>query len=319
MDIKKQLYLAGIVPVIKIDDAANAVPLAEALRRGGLNCAEVTFRTAAAAEAIKNITEAFPDMLVGAGTVLTNEQVDTAVAAGAQFIVSPGFNPETVKYCISKNIPILPGCSTCGEMEQAMALGLDTVKFFPAEAAGGVTYLKSVSAPYKQLKFMPTGGIDKTNIMNYLSLPNVVACGGSFMVKDEFIKNGDFEKITALTKDAVLTMLGLSIVHVGINSENEAEAKVTVEALCKLFGLLPDVHKSATFAGKLFEVMHTPFRGTHGHVAIGTNNPDRARAYLEGLGFEFDESSATYADNGRLKVCYLKNEIGGFAFHLLQK
>ena len=223
-DTLKKIGEIGIIPVIKIEDASKAVPLAEALSRGGLPAAEVTFRTAAAADAIRAVTEAMPDMLVGAGTVLTTEQVDRAADAGAKFIVSPGFNPKIVKYCIEKGIPVCPGCSTCGEMEQAMELGLDVVKFFPAEAAGGLSVIKAVSAPYGNLKFMPTGGINEENILSYLKFPKILACGGSFMVKDALIKEGNFAEIERLTREAVAIMHGFEIVHVRRNEENRGNA-----------------------------------------------------------------------------------------------
>ncbi len=318
-DVLKRIGEIGIIPVIKIEDAEKAVPLAEALMRGGLPAAEVTFRTAAAADAIANIAKALPDMLVGAGTVLTTEQVDRAIEAGAKFIVSPGFNPKIVKYCIEKGVPVCPGCATCGEMEQAMELGLDVVKFFPAEAIGGLNVIKSVSAPYAKLKFMPTGGINEENILSYLKNPKILACGGSFMVKDALIKEGKFDEIEALTRSAVALMHGFEIVHVGINSENLEEATNTANTLCKLFLLNPDVRSKATFAGTKFEVMHTPFRGKYGHIAIGCNFPDRARVYLESLGVEFDEETASYDDKGNLKFVYMKDDIGGFAFHLIKK
>ena len=318
-DITRKIYLCGIVPVIKIKNAENAVPLARALLDGGLDVIEVTFRTSAAAQAISRISKECQQMLVGAGTVLTRAQVDEAIEAGAKFIVSPGFNPDTVKYCISKNVTVIPGCASCGEMEQAMALGLDTVKFFPAEASGGAAFLKAVSAPYKNLHFMPTGGIDAGNMMQYLSLPCVAACGGSFMAKEALIDAGDFTSITRCAADAVHRMLGFEIKHVGINCDNAEEAANVSEKLCRLLGLLPDDRAGATFVGTLVEVMKSPFRGACGHIAIGTSNPDRARAYLEKLGFEFDESSAKYDSAGRLNVIYLKDEIGGFAFHLAAK
>lgn len=318
-DILKKINLCGIVPVVKIKNADNAVALANALLRGGLNTIEITMRTDAAEDAIKAISNACPEMLVGAGTVHSADQADRAVAAGAKFIVSPGFNANTVKHCQKIGVTIIPGCSTCGEMEQALALGLDTVKFFPAEAAGGAKFLKSIASPYKELKFMPTGGIDQTNMMSYLSLSNVTACGGSFMVKESLIDNSNFDEIERLTREAVKTMLGLEIKHIGINCGDRGEAEDTASKLCSLFGTEPDVHSGAIFAGSLFEVMFAPYLGKNGHVAIGTSFPDRARAHLEALGFEFDESTAKYADNGKLKVVYAKGEIGGFAFHLLQK
>ena len=199
----EQLAAVRLVPVIVINDAKHAVPLAKALCDGGLPCAEVTFRTAAAADAIRAIADAVPDMLLGAGTVLTPAQVDQALAAGAKYIVAPGLNPEVVKYCQSKNVPMLPGVCTPSEVEQGLALGLEALKFFPAEAAGGVNMLKSLSGPYRGVKFMPTGGITQKNLKDYLDVKSVFACGGSWMVKDELIANGEFDKITELTREAL--------------------------------------------------------------------------------------------------------------------
>ncbi len=203
-DVIKALGEYGIVPVVVLndDDAKDAEPLAKALCEGGLKCAEVTFRTAAAEESIKIMAEKFPDMLVGAGTVLTTEQVDRAVAAGAKFIVSPGLNPKVVKYCVEKGIPVCPGTCTPSEMEQAMDLGLDVVKFFPAEPSGGVKFIKAVAAPYTMLKFMPTGGVNATNVRDYLAYDKILCCGGSWMVKGSLIEAGEFDKIVEMTKEA---------------------------------------------------------------------------------------------------------------------
>nr|WP_130836447.1 bifunctional 4-hydroxy-2-oxoglutarate aldolase/2-dehydro-3-deoxy-phosphogluconate aldolase [Lachnoclostridium sp. Marseille-P6806] len=201
-EILKKIGRIGIVPVVVLDTPADAVPLAKALCEGGLPCAEVTFRTAAAEEAIRSITETFPDMLTGAGTVLTTEQVDRAAAAGAKFIVSPGLNPKIARYCVEKGIPVVPGCATPSEVEQAIEYGLDVVKFFPAEQAGGLAYIKAISAPYTGMRFLPTGGISAANAGSYLAFDRVLACGGSWMVKNDLIKAGDFDKITALTREA---------------------------------------------------------------------------------------------------------------------
>ncbi len=192
----------GIVPVVVLEDARDAAPLAKALCDGGLPCAEVTFRTAAAEEAIRIMVKEFPQMLVGAGTVLTTEQVDRAVAAGAEFIVSPGLNPRIVKYCVDKGILIVPGCSNPSDVEQALENGLDVVKFFPAQQAGGLAMIKAMAAPYTGVKFMPTGGINAQNVREYLAYDRILACGGSWMVKGDLIKAGEFAKITELTKEA---------------------------------------------------------------------------------------------------------------------
>lgn len=193
----------GVVPVVVLEDAKDAAPLAKALVEGGLPCAEVTFRTDAAEESIKIMASEYPDMFVGAGTVLTIDQVDRAVAAGAKFIVSPGFDPEIVDYCLSKDIPVFPGCITPSEVAQAVKRGLKVVKFFPAEQFGGVATIKAMAAPYVGLKFMPTGGVSAKNLESYLSCDKIVACGGSWMVKGDLVKAGKFDEIKALTEEAV--------------------------------------------------------------------------------------------------------------------
>ena len=203
MDMQEQIKKIGIVPVVVLDDAKDAVPLAEALIRGGLPCAEVTFRTAAAEESIRRIAAKFPDMLVGAGTVLTTEQVDRAVGAGAKFIVSPGLNPVTVKYCQEKGIPVFPGVLTPSEIELALSLGLKVVKFFPSEPSGGLKMIQAMAAAYVGLKFMPTGGINAKNVGEYLADDkHILACGGSWMVKKDLIAAGEFGKIEEMTREA---------------------------------------------------------------------------------------------------------------------
>lgn len=193
----------GVVPVVVLDDVKDAAPLAKALVEGGLPCAEVTFRTAAAEESIRIMAKEYPDMFVGAGTVLTIEQVDRAVAAGAKFIVSPGFDPEIVDYCLEKEIPVFPGCITPSEVAQAVKRGLKVVKFFPAEQFGGVATIKAMAAPYVGLKFMPTGGVSAKNLESYLSCDKIIACGGSWMVKGDLVKAGKFDEIKNLTEEAV--------------------------------------------------------------------------------------------------------------------
>mgnify|MGYP001630493224 FL=1 len=199
----KEISAAGVVPVVKLDNAASAVKLAKALRKGGLNCAEITFRTDAAEETIKQIAEKYPDMLIAAGTVLTAEQADKAMAAGAKFIVSPGLNPDVVRHCKNKGYPIIPGVCTPGEVEKALSLGLKYLKFFPAEAAGGVKMIKAMAAPYTMVSFMPTGGINTANLADYLSCKAVFACGGSWMVPSDKINSGNFTEIEKMTADAV--------------------------------------------------------------------------------------------------------------------
>ena len=202
-EMENKIAESLIVPVVVLEDAKDAKPLAKALVNGGLPCAEVTFRTKAAAESIKIMTTEYPDMLVGAGTVLTTAQVHLAVESGAKFIVSPGFDPEIVDYCLSKDIPVFPGCVTPSEVAQAVKRGLKVVKFFPAGQFGGVATIKALAAPYVGLKFMPTGGVNAKNLEEYLNCSSIIACGGSWMVKGDMIKAGEFDKIEAMTKEAV--------------------------------------------------------------------------------------------------------------------
>jgi len=201
-DTLKEIGKTGIVPVVVLNNASDAEPLAEALIKGGLPCAEVTFRTAAAEESIRLMSKKFPEMFVGAGTVLTTEQVDRAIGAGAKFIVSPGFNPKVVEYCIKNNYPVTPGIMTPTELEMALGFGLDVVKFFPAENAGGLKMIKAMAAPYTMMKFMPTGGINATNVRDYLACDKILACGGSWMVKGDLISAGNFAEIEKLTREA---------------------------------------------------------------------------------------------------------------------
>ena len=318
-ELQKRFYSIGIIPVIAIDDAEKAVPLAQALVKGGLPAAEVTFRTAAAEDAIRRIVAEVPDMLVGAGTVLTKEQADRAIAAGAQFIVSPGFNPEITRYVLDQGVAMMPGTATPGEMEQAMSMGLDVVKFFPAEQNGGVAKLKSLAGPYTSLRWMPTGGVNTKNLMDYLSFDRIIACGGTWMVKKDLIEGEKWDEITRICKEAVKTMLGFSLAHVGINCENEAQAEQTAKTLCALFDLEYKPGNSSVFAGSAVECNKAPGRGANGHIAIGTNNVDRAVYHLGLRGVAFDESSRKTDAKGNTKAIYLKDELAGFAVHLVKK
>ena len=198
--IESKLSAMKVVPVIAIKQADKAKPLAKVLVENGLPCAEITFRTEAAAESIRLMREAYPEMLIGAGTVLTTEQVDQAVEAGADFIVSPGLNPTTVAYCQQKNVAVIPGVNNPSLVEQAMSLGLKTLKFFPAEPSGGIGMLKALSAVYP-VEFMPTGGISPANVADYLALEKVIACGGTWMVPNDLIDQGDWQAIGQLVSE----------------------------------------------------------------------------------------------------------------------
>ena len=314
--VLEEISKIGIVPVIALDSAEDAAPLAKALCDGGLPCAEVTFRTAAAEESIRIMSEQFPDMLVGAGTVLTTEQVDRAVNAGAKFIISPGLNPKVVSYCVEKGIPVTPGCSNPSDIETAIELGLEVVKFFPAEAAGGLAMIKAMSAPYTNMKFMPTGGINAKNLNSYLSFSKIIACGGSWMVSKDLVAAKDWAGITALTREAVSTMLGFTLRHIGINCDCEDTASADAAKFAALLGQAVTGSSVSFFTGSSIELMKTPGRGTNGHIAIGTNSVSRAIYHLEKRGFAFDDTSFQYDEKGNIRFAYLKDEIAGFAVHL---
>lgn len=318
MNVLEQISLIGLVPVIKVEDADDAVPLCRALANGGLPVAEITFRSEAAEEAIRRVHAELPEVILGAGTVLTCDQVDRAVAAGASYIVSPGINPTVVRYCQQKGVPIVPGTANPSNVETALELGLKAVKFFPAEAVGGLKVIKAMSAPYGDVTFLPTGGINEKNVGDYLAFPKVLAVGGSWMAPEDAIKAKDWDRIEALARNAVDLVLGLELRHVGINSGSPEQAMKDAQMLCKLLNWPIKEGNSSIFTGAGFEMMKKPFRGTHGHVAIATNNVARAIWHLERRGFAFDMESAGYK-NGRLNAVYLKDEIAGLAFHLLQK
>ena len=192
----------GIIPVVVLNDAKDAIPLGDALMKGGLPAAEVTFRTAAAEESIRQMAKTYPDLLVGAGTVLTRDQADRAIDAGAKFIVSCGHDPDIVQYCLDKDIPVCPGTATPSEMMGCIRQGLDHVKFFPAEPSGGLTMIKAITAALVNLKIMPTGGINATNVVDYLKNEKIFCAGGSWMVKKNLIEAGEFDQIEAKVKEA---------------------------------------------------------------------------------------------------------------------
>jgi len=307
----------GIVPVAKIEKAKDALPLGRALLDGDLPIAEIAFRTSAAEESIKILTKELPNLLVGAGTVLTVEQAKKAVSAGAKFIVSPGFNPRVVDYCMENSIPITPGINNPTQIEMALERGIEVVKYFPAEVSGGLPLLESMSAPYTGIKFIPTGGINLNNLCSYLSYNKVHACGGSWMVKAELISSGDFAEITRLTREAISTMLGFEFAHLGINEETKAKALNSANLLSHLFYLPVKEGTSSIFAGSTFEVTKNHYLGKHGHIAIATNNIHRAIAYLKKKDISVLLKTAK-EDKGKLKAIYIDQEISGFAIHLLQ-
>lgn len=315
----RQLYLTGIIPVIKVDQARDAVPLCRALAKGGLPVAEITFRTKAAEDAIRLVHSELPEVLPGAGTVLSTDMADRAWAAGAKFIVTPGMNEKVVRHCLEKGYSVLPGCSCASDIALALDLGISTVKFFPAEPLGGLGMISALAGPYAGVRFVPTGGINPQNIAAYLNHPKVVACGGSWMVPEAAVKAGDWAQIEELAREAVRTMLGFEIRHIGINCEDADAAKDATEKLSLLTGwpMQKDDAKKV-YVGDTFEVMKSMNRGNYGHIALGCNNVERAMAVLEERGFRFDLETLQ-KENGRPWFVYLADTFAGFSVHLIRK
>ena len=313
-----RLSATAVIPVVVLDDAKDAVATAKALLAGGVDVMEITFRTAAAADSIKAVAESCPDMLVGAGTVITLEQCKKAVDCGAKFIVSPGFDEDVVRWCVENGVAVTPGCVTPTEIMAAMKLGLKVVKFFPAGVYGGLSAMKALSGPFGGIKFIPTGGVNGQNLGEFLAAPFVHAVGGSWVCPKADIAAGNFAKITDLCRQARTAALGFEVAHIGVNCENGEASLALCETLHRAFDLPVKEGASSNFASGSIEVMKSRYLGTHGHIAIRTNSIEMALAELERRGFACDMETAKYKGE-RLIAVYLKEAFGGFAVHLLQK
>ena len=318
MEILERLSNAGVVPVVVIENAEDAVPTAKALLAGGIDVMEITFRTAAARDSIAAVAAECPDMVPGAGTVLNLEQCRAAVEAGARFIVSPGYNEEVVSWCVENGIAVTPGCVTPTEIMDAIAHGLKVIKFFPANVYGGLDAMKSLSGPFGGIKFIPTGGVSAKNLAEYISAPFIHAVGGSWLCTKADISAHNFDKITALSKEARKTALGFEVAHIGINTADENASLEVCRQMESAFGFETKAGNSSNFASSSVEVMKSKYLGDCGHIAIRTNSIPRAAAELAKAGFELDESTAKYKGD-KMTAVYLKQQFGGFAVHLLQK
>lgn len=318
MDLMKKFSNVGVVPVVVLDKAEDAVSTANALLAGGIDVMEITFRTAAAADSIAAVAAECPDMVVGAGTIITLEQCKKAVECGAKFIVSPGYNDAVVAWCVENDIAVLPGCVTPTEIMAAIAHGLKVVKFFPANVYGGLGAMKSLAGPFGGIKFMPTGGVGANNLAEYLSAPFIHAVGGSWLCTKADIAAHNFEKITALCAEARKIALGFEVAHVGVNTAGTEVCEEVSGMLNAAFGFDIKRGNSSTFASSGIEVMNSPYLGAMGHVAVRTCNIERAIDELERRGYAVDMSTAKFKGD-RMIAVYLTKEIGGFAYHLLQK
>lgn len=317
MDVLKRMACAGIVPVVVLEDAKDAVPTAKAMVAGGIDVMEITFRTAAAADSIKAVAAEVPDMLVGAGTVVNLEQCKLAVECGAKFIVSPGYDEEVVSWCCDNGIAVCPGCVTPTEIMMALKHGLKVLKFFPANVYGGLGAIKALAGPFGGVKFIPTGGVNLQNVGEFIADPHIHAVGGSWVCPKADIAAGNFDKITELCKESRKALLGFEVAHVGINCADADVCDQVCDAFAAAFDFGVKKGNSSNFASTGVEVMKTMFKGANGHIAIRTNKMTPAIAEMERRGLELDMDSVKDKDN--IKAVYFKNEFGGFAVHLLQK
>ena len=317
MDVLKRMACAGIVPVVVLEDAKDAVPTAKAMVAGGIDVMEITFRTAAAADSIRAVAAEVPEMLVGAGTVVNLEQCKLAVECGAKFTVSPGYDEEVVSWCCDNGIAVCPGCVTPTEIMMALKHGLKVLKFFPANVYGGLGAIKALAGPFGGVKFIPTGGVNLQNVGEFIADSHIHAVGGSWVCPKADIAAGNFEKITALCKESRKALLGFEVAHVGINCADAEVCEQVCDAFTAAFDFGVKKGNSSNFASTGVEVMKTMFKGANGHIAIRTNKMTPAIAEMERRGLELDMDSVKDKDN--IKAVYFKNEFGGFAVHLLQK
>lgn len=317
MDVLNRMARSGIVPVVVLEDAKDAVPTARAMVAGGIDVMEITFRTAAAADSIKAVAQEVPEMLVGAGTVVNIEQCKLAVECGAKFIVSPGYDEEVVSWCCENGVAVCPGTVTPTEIMMALKHGLKVLKFFPANVYGGLSAIKALAGPFGGVKFIPTGGVNAQNVGEFISDSHIHAVGGSWVCPKADIAAGNFEKITQLCKDSRKALLGFELAHVGVNCADSSDCDQMSEAFNAVFGFEVKKGNSSNFASSGIELMKGCGKGSNGHIAIRTNKMAPAIAEMERRGFELDMDSVKDKDN--IKVLYLKDQIGGFALHLVQK
>lgn len=316
--VLKKLGDIGLVPVTVLDTAEHAVPLMEALQKGGVDTAEITLRTDCALEGISRMKKQRPDFLVGAGTVLNAEQAEKAVKAGADYIVSPGFNAELVSWCGQKHVPVIPGCVTATEVQAAVNAGIKMIKFFPAEISGGARACANLAAPFSQVKFIPTGGISLDHLSDYVGCGCVGAIGGGWLCGSSNIKSENWQGITQTVQESVKKLLGFEVVHVGINTGSKEEGRRISYALSGIFGFPVREGELSNFVGTGFEVNNFMGLGAKGHIAIDTNRVSWAEYHLGRMGVKFREDSRVTA-NGKTMALYLQEEFGGFALHLRQR
>lgn len=318
MTLSERLGNIGLIPVVVFDKAEYALPTAKALIEGGLPVMEVTLRTDAAIESMKLIKQEYPEIILGAGTVLSVEQAKAAIDAGCEFIVSPGFNDDVVRFCLDNGILVTPGCVTPTEIDHALSFGINILKFFPANVYGGVEACKALHGPFRTVKFIPTGGVSLSNLSEYADKEYVHAIGGGWLCSPKDMAVGNYSNITETVKKSIEALLGFELAHIGINAESRDESLAVANELANTFGFNVKEGSSSNFAGTSVEIMNRQFKGKNGHIAIRTNSIDRAVYYLDKRGYKADMTSLVEKSGKKIAV-YLENEFGGFAVHLLQK
>lgn len=320
--IEKELSLNGISPVVVLDNADDAVPLAKALLAGGVWFMEITLRTDCAVECIRQVAKEVPEMIVGAGTVINLETCKAALEAGAEFIVCPGYNHEVVAYCKENDVAVVPGVQTMTEIMYAINDGLNLVKLFPAENLGGVKYLKSINSVFPKLKFMPSGGINFSNFAPYAEYPNVAAATGSWLCPKKLIAEKKFDEITNIAKESIRIMHGFKLLHIGINNKDEESALTAAKCLSEIMAEPVADKGTAFFVGNMADIVkYDTLPGPHGHIAIEVNNVDRAVRYFEDKGYRFVETGKGEDDKGLIAIWFDEKQVdvGGFAIHLRRK
>lgn len=314
--VLEKINQIGIVPVVKITDRNQILPLAQSLAKAGIDCMEITFRSDFALEAIEMISNQMPDMLVGAGTVINCQQAKAAIEAGAKFLVSPGYDDELVAFALEQEVVILPGVTSASEIQKALKAGLNVLKFFPAESNGGYKRLKDFAGPFADVKFVPTGGINLNNMLDYLSLNNVLAIGGSFMLNG--LESQDFDAVYSDSVMAIKKMLGYELIHIGIDNSSAKAARENALKLCELFNFPYYEKPKSHFASKGFEFLNSKGPGEKGHIAIYTPFIERALYQLNKKGIKALEETITRNKKSlKINFVYLDLELSGFAFHLI--
>lgn len=316
-DILSEINKIGLLPVFPSCGNYDALALAEALDRASLPCGEMAFSPEAEA-GIKAIASKLPDFIIGVKGVKNTSDLKRTLECGAKFFTGFGAISELGRYCLENNIPFIPSCSTAGEMEAALAAGVKSVKFFPAEQLGGLAALKAFGEAYGEVKFL-LGGVGEEDFIRYADYKKVIAVYAPWLTPADALKEGDFAKIETLARESVSKMLGFFLKHVGINSADEKESNATADAFEKLFGFKKQDFGGAYFNDTFVEVMKKPFYGRNGHIAIGVNNVERALYRFRRDGVPFIEESSGYNPDGSLRVIYFRDEIGGFAVHIVEK